>query len=222
MIILRNKLFTQRKYGKLIPKTSNTYHHYTTPTATLGIAKNGLKFKDTKAGLSTYPGTSDILVGKDFNVLNEYALGATKKARGGYNSIGSVQEILKTEAPLTYAEEHLKNHGVTPHLFYPSRYTGGNGKPGNPVISYSNIDGLHTKAANMDDFQRGMPVMYRQTRHPVRAVINGTGIPVSKGTDVGEMKLNAVGGIIPQSKIKYEIPKSGVGTRDTDIKHLRR
>ena len=223
MIILRNKLFTQRKYGPVIPRTPNTYHHYTTPQSAIRIAKTGLGFRqDKRAGISTYQGIGDILVGKDFNKLNEYTLGATKKIRGERASLQKLQGILKTESPVNPAEEHLKNHGVTSHLFYPSRYTGGTGKPGNPTVTYSNIDGLHTKASNMDDFTSGYTVMFRKTRNPVRAVINGSGIDVSKGTDIGEMKLNPVGGMVPKSRIKYEIPTSGVGTRDTDIKHLRR
>jgi hypothetical protein len=220
MKILRQKDFAQRRFGNIISRSQNIFHHYTTPKATLGISKTGLKFRDNKAGLSTYLGTDDALVGQNFHNLNEAALKGTKKLRRGTASLQNISEALKTETPLNAAEEHLKNHGVTSHLFYPSHYTAGNGQLGNPIQAYSNIDGLHTgkvgKDLTMDT------VAFRKTRNPVRILINGSEIPVKKGTDVGEMVLNAEGGIISKDRLKYEIPNSGIGTRDSDIKHLRR
>ena len=235
MIILRNKLFAQRKYGLVIPRTPNTYHHYTTPQSAIGIDKSGLKFRNTKKGLSAYRSTEDILVGKNFDALNTYAQGKQQKFRGeavdtktgkiikSFNfGLANIKRALDSgrDLPENTAEEHLNRHGVTSWLFYPSQYKGMMANPNNAVQKYSNIDGLHWGKSGYDLTTN--TVGFRKTRNPIRVVINGKGIKASKGTDTGEVVLNHEGGIIPRSKMKYEIPKSGVGTRDTDIKHLRR
>lgn len=221
MIILRNKLFTQRKYGPVIPRTPNTYHHYTTPQSAIGIDKTGLKFRSTKRGVSAYRSTEDVLVGKNFDALNTHALGTKDELDDNIVlSVSSLINRLRNRSPKNIAEKHLKQHGVTSYLFYPSQYRGTVADPHNAVQRYSNIDGLHTGKVGKD--LTTTSIAFRKTRNPIRTVIDGTGIQTSNGTDTGEILLNNTNGVIPRNKLRYEIPKSGVGTRDTDIKHLRR
>lgn len=225
MIILKKKQFSQRRYKKVINPSPNIYNHYTTPQSAIGIAKNGLKAGSTKIGLgvSTYKSTNDILVGKDFNSLNTQAQETPKKVRAGEFSLKKVKEWVDNDIPKNVAEQHLKQHGITSYLFYPSQYSGSSADPNNPVQAYSNIDGLHhgkVDRGTLDIYTAA----FRKTRNPVRAVIDTTNsdIHTSKGTDTGEIILHNKTNIIPRNKIKYEIPNSGIGTRDSDIKHLRR
>ena len=218
MIILRQKEFAQRKYGQVVNRTENTYNHYTTPQNIIGIAKEGLSSEKTRIGkISVYQGDKDKLIGQNFNNLNNTALRKKKLTRGGSYSVKDLSNLLKTESPLNYAEQHLKEHGINSYLFYPS-YKGKQATAPNPTTAYSNIDGLYnTKGIDKDMFYGGQTVALRKTRNPVRVVVNADNNIVNKGTDAGELTLRG-----KINNVKFEIPKSGVGTRDTDIKHVRR
>lgn len=221
-MIIKRKLFAKRQYTQYIIDRTGLFHHYTIPKHIPSINKTGLTFRPHKGGLSVLEGKTDLLLGQNIAELQRGVNGrkvSTYIDNKKYD-LDVLKNILSTKptSELTLPEKHLLGDIDRSYLFYAAGFQGSGAAP-NPVQQLSSIDGLRWQwDPNKAKF---LQVTHRKTRNPIRILVKNQ-TTAGKGSDTGEFLLRPVGNVVLPKNLLYEIPQSGVGTRDTDIKHLRR